>query len=100
MAVTYDPAVLAQHAEKLYSQARGVAVTTALRWGAVFGLIGFIAIHVVNARGPVEAIPLGSGGLGALLGFFSGWEKAFALRLEAQRALCALQTEINTRPKG
>ncbi len=36
-------------------------------------------------------------GIGAVVGFLVGLEKAFWLKLEAQKVLCALQTEINTR---
>lgn len=34
---------------------------------------------------------------GAAIGAMNGYEKAFTLRLEAQRTLCVLQTEMNTR---
>jgi len=35
--------------------------------------------------------------IGALVGFLIGLEKVFWLKLEAQKVLCALQTEVNTR---
>jgi len=33
-----------------------------------------------------------------LIGYLVGTERAFMIQLEAQKLLCMLQTEVNTRP--
>jgi hypothetical protein len=38
--------------------------------------------------------------VGVAIGVFVGIERAFWLKLEAQKVLCQLQTEINTRTGG
>lgn len=93
MAVTYDPAVMQRFAEKLYRQAALLVVT----WALAFGFAGAVVCKLVHW--PLEAgVPLTAAWF--LIGALIGNARAFALKLEAQRALCALQTEINTRPKG
>lgn len=44
-------------------------------------------------------IELGVGLLGASIGYLNARAKAFLLRLAAQKALCQVRIEENTRPK-
>lgn len=95
--VEYDPKVLQEFAEKLYSRARGLALSYAFRWFVLGAIVGALAMYFV-ARGMNPGVgALAVGIVAGIMGYSAGWAKAFELRLEAQRALCALQTEINTR---
>lgn len=97
MPTTYDVNVLQSSADKLYSRAKGIAFGYAVRGLALGGVLG----AVIGRANSQQATMFGGilGVVAAVIGFSMGWEKAFTLRLEAQRTLCALQTEINTRPK-
>ena len=97
MPVTYDTNVMVQSAEKLYSRANGIAFGYGLR-GVFLGGVAGLGVGVA-ARSEVLLFIVGGLVVGLLIGLNIGWEKAFSLRLEAQRTLCMLQTEINTRPR-
>ena len=97
MTVEYDPAVLQDFAERLYKQARSIAVTSAIRAFILGGIVGAIVLQFVHQATSSIVAFIGFGTVAGILSFSSGWEKSFQLRLEAQRALCALQTEVNTR---
>jgi uncharacterized membrane protein len=101
----YDPAVLLQYTDRLYSQAKW----SAFKYGFVSLFFGALVTGIVVAFVPttknfgadnagqavlVMAVVIG------LIGAARGWEKAFMLRLEAQRVLCQLQIERNTRGAG
>jgi len=92
----YDPAIIQTFADRLYSQARAIAVIAALL-GAIIGSVGGKALGA--------AVDADNGGalLGTLLlgaaGFAVGQARAFSLRLQAQTALCQVQIEVNTRPR-
>lgn len=102
---TYDPAILQKFADKMYLRAASMIVTWAafgLVLGAVAGAVLYGAV-----RNAMQDLSIGFemwefvcaiGGL--VLGVVIGIEKAFWLKLEAQKVLCALQTEINTRPQA
>lgn len=92
----YDPKVIVQFANRLYNQASSLAVLYALGFGGLGAIVGGIVGLRLGGAPLVVAVVTGGGA--SVLGYAYGWEKAFKLRLEAQRALCALQTEINTRP--
>lgn len=95
MPITYDPALLTSSAEKLYRKATLIAVGYAARGALLGGVLG--ALFAGMRNGDVMTTATISAGVLALIGVSMGAEKAFALRLEAQRTLCLLQTEINTR---
>jgi hypothetical protein len=97
----YDPKVIEQFAEKLYRKASSfvagsVAIGACL--GAAFGAVPLTSLG--------EAWPIPSylglatlmlGGLfGALIGYVIGDTRSFGYRLQAQSALCQLQSERNT----
>jgi hypothetical protein len=102
MATKYDPELLQTFADRLYRRAAWV-----LGWYALLGfLAGWLGDAIVFSRlvlgsssaehaGPaVWLLPL----VGILLGWACGSGKAFQLKLDAQRTLCQLQIERNTRP--
>jgi hypothetical protein len=93
----YDPQVIVQFADDLYKQAGSMAATYAV----LGALVGFgIGAAVLSGLGGA----LIGGALGALLlgglAFKVGQQRAFALRLQAQVALCQVQIEANTRGVG
>jgi hypothetical protein len=99
MRVAYDESVIHEFAVRLYNRAARIVVTC-----AVLGLL--IGIGVAFPIASTPAIHGSSNGnavyvLLALLGAVGGWaigtDRAFALRLLAQTALCQAQIERNTR---
>ena len=91
----FDPKVIEEFAEALYRRAGTIVFFYAL----VFGLVGGGGGLFV---GQVASVGPGVGGLallvlGSLLGAAFGREKAFALKLQAQTALCQVAIERNTR---
>ena len=97
--IAYDPTLIHEFAERLYKRARGVVVSYGVLGFVLGGIGGFaLGIGVSGPRGSgamMMAVVVGIVGLA--VGVVAGIEKAFWLKLEAQRALCQLQTEINTR---
>lgn len=93
--VSYDAQVIVTFAERLYKQADSIAATYAIV-GALVG--ASIGAAVGNAFGGMAFIGLVIGAVvvGAIA-FGIGQQKGFALRLQAQVALCQVQIEANTR---
>lgn len=97
----YDPAILEEFADRLYTRAQSIIGTYTVL-GIVLGFVAGLVISsfMTSLKGSgISPLTLGAilavvGGIG---GFQIGREKAFWIKLEAQRALCALQTEFNTR---
>ncbi|MGV3619745.1 MAG: hypothetical protein ACO1OB_02950 [Archangium sp.] len=94
MAAAYDPEILQKFADRLYSRAAGLPLLYGAFGTGVLGLLGFFYSKFIQ----YPAFFVVSLVAGAALGGLVGWEKAFSLRLEAQRTLCTLQMERNTRP--
>jgi hypothetical protein len=107
MSTEYNPTVLQDYADKLYSQAAFLA----FKYGFVFAVFTFVASTLSLAAVQdshrlrfnfdevlTYAALLAVGGY--VLGFLIGKQKGFMLRLEAQRALCQMQIEANTRTKA
>ncbi len=102
MAAKYDPEILQAYADRLYRQANW-----AIGW---YGLLGFLAgflfeaILFLMSKGP--RIDLSNPGfwvlplVGLIPDYLYGSHKAWQLKLDAQRTLCQLQIERNTRPSG
>jgi hypothetical protein len=100
MTTTYDPAVLQRAADDLYSRAALVEASTMILWG----LAGLAATALYARAGAhLPSTPdewLWIAGVGsAVAGYLRGRTLAFRLRLDAQRTLCQLQIERNTRQK-
>jgi hypothetical protein len=101
MAIQYDPSVLEEYADRLYNRANRVVVLCAAL-GFLGGVVAAtILAAVVVWRSPRAEPPGGwlllSLPVGLALGWAYGRDKTFQLRLEAQRTLCQLQIEHNTR---
>ena len=98
MAVTYDGAIIQTFIERLYRRANN-AVATYTLLGVGIGLsVGYILAgllgEVARGRMPYEALCiLLFGGIA----YSVGRERAFALRAQAQIALCQIRIEENTR---
>ena len=90
----YDASVICEFAESLYSQARGVVLSYTLA-GILIGASVGAAIGSSFRQGGVFGIA-GAVIVGAIA-YQLGRQKAFALRLQAQVALCQVQIEANTR---
>ncbi len=99
--VRYDSRVLQQFAEMLYTKAQNIVITYAVLGLVLGGIVGLVLKFTVSLGRDLSAIrtaltwapPL----LGLAAGISTGRMKAFMLRLEAQRTLCQLQIETNTR---
>lgn len=97
--VVYDASVIQEFAERLYSQAASIIITSTflgLIIGAVMGVGGAAIAKATNEVGMAAIIGAAVGGL---LGFARGKERAFKLKLDAQVALCDVQIEKNTSVK-
>ncbi|XYI03558.1 hypothetical protein ACMHYB_28835 [Sorangium sp. So ce1128] len=95
--VQYDPQIVQKFASDLYRQANGIIVTHTVI-GALLGLTFGLAPGILAREGSVAVIgALAVGLLGCALGLSTGRQRAFALKLQAQTALCQLQIEANTR---
>ena len=96
----YEPQVIVQFADNLYRQAGSLPVSYAVLGVLLGAALGFALGGFFRA--PEAAMIVAA--LGALLlglvAFTVGQQKAFALRLQAQVALCQVQTEANTRAAG
>ena len=101
MATQYDPTIIATFADYLYAQAHRIVISYTLLFllvsvvlgGALGGALGG------HADGPTFAL-VGAvlvGAAGSWVGYSLGRERAFALKLQAQTALCQMQIEENTR---
>lgn len=98
MAVSYDENVIVTFAERLYRRAATIVLAYAFLGGLIGALVvGGVAvgshIHSDSTAGIGVVVAL----IGVVLGAIVGSERAFALRLQAQTALCQVQIERNTR---
>jgi positive regulator of sigma E activity len=91
--VNYDAQVIVAFAERLYRQAATIAATYALLGALVGAAIG---AAVGNALGSLFVVMVLGAVLVGALAFAIGQQKAFALKLQAQVALCQVQIEDNT----
>lgn len=103
MQVQYDPNIIGQAAARLYARAAGIVVSWALLVGLCgFALGGFLGGALASPSD--RSVGIFGGGLavgliGAVVGIVAGRERAFFLRLEAQRMLVLVQIETNTRDR-
>lgn len=94
----FDSNIIRQFASRLYRRADSIIVSYVLFglvFGATMGLLGVSKLGVGQFN-PLVVLFL-SAGMGVLVGYAIGAEKAFKLRLEAQIALCQVQIEKNTK---
>jgi hypothetical protein len=90
--VTYDPNIIATYAKELYRRANSVTFFYAFL-GLIFGFAVGFAFFFLDSLIPNYF----TAAFGCWIGYTAGMAKSFALRLEAQQALCQLQIELNTR---
>src|SRR3954464_2177707 len=94
--MNFDPRVIHEMAERLYAQADSTEMWQPVIFGFVGAAVGFsVGFPLGYAR--VAAVA-GAVVLGAL-GYWSGQQRAFQLRLQAQLMLVQTKIEENTRPK-
>jgi hypothetical protein len=102
MTTKYDPDLLQQYADQLYRRARWLALQYALKAFILGWIGGAIIIALVQAVGhskeSLGTVPVFIGLFAALIAVAYASGKAFELKLDAQRTLCQLQIERNTRP--
>jgi hypothetical protein len=94
--VVYDAAVIQEFAERLYSQAASIILTSTVL-GVIIGAIGgAVGAEALKATGAIGMGAIIGAVIGGLFGFSRGKERAFKLKLEAQVALCQAQIEKHT----
>jgi hypothetical protein len=112
--VKYEPVVLEAYAQTLYNRASVLSWWYAVK-NAIYGVVlAFLVLALIGAVIPVNQFLDGAGvrarhvdhmlWLFPLIGAVRGWRRGYVegwnLRLEAQRALCQVQIEFNTRRKS
>lgn len=92
--IAYDPDIIQKFSGELYRQADRIVLMSAIRFGIVGAVVGAVLSGVTGTSVFFGLLVLG--GIAAFIGALMGQEKAFALRLQAQVALCQVQIERNT----
>jgi len=102
--VKYDPVVIQTFANAMYAKAQKIIISETIKYGFFIGFGVMVASLLVFTKIDIE-VGAGNTGLmfliGSCIGGYIGWQngqlKAFHLKLEAQRALCFVQMEQNTK---
>lgn len=99
--VQYEPSILQQYADRLYAQADSTVALLTIFW-TVLGFGGGAAlISIMHLSGDAALYPIfGAPLILGLAGFAIGSGRAFKYRLEAQRTMCQIAIERNTRPQA
>ena len=97
----YDPKVIEQFAEKLYRKASAFVAGSVVIGASLGAAFGAVPLTSLGAAWPIPsylgfATLLLGGLLGGLIGYVIGDTRSFGYRLQAQSALCQLQSERNT----
>jgi hypothetical protein len=97
----YDPRVIEQFAENLYRKASAFVAGSVALGAALGAAFGAVPLTSLGASWPLPPIfgfatLLVGGCFGAAIGYVIGDTRSFGYRLQAQTALCQLQTERNT----
>lgn len=97
--MNYDPEIIRAFAAQLYRRANQIVLNYTCAGFAV-GALSVLLACLTLVRAALE-VALGIGFAGglvvALVARGIGERKAFALRLQAQQALCQVEIELNTR---
>lgn len=92
----YDPRVIHEMAERLYT----VADSAEMSYPAVFGFVGAaVGFAVGFPLGYARVAAVAGAVLFGAVGYWVGQQRAFALRLHAQLMLVQTKIEENTGPK-
>lgn len=86
---SYDPDVIEKFARVLYNRANGMIFS--------YAAVGLIVGGAGGFSTGIMPIMVCAAALGLVVGYWMGSARAFALKLQAQTALCQLQIEKNTR---
>jgi hypothetical protein len=97
MAVTYDENVILTFAERLYRRAASTVIAYALLGALIGALAGAGIAFATKTPDLIKGFAFAMGVVSAVIGGMIGSERAFAMRLLAQQALCQVQIERNTR---
>ena len=97
----YDPRVIEQFAEKLYRKASAFVAGSVVIGASLGAAFGAVPLTSLGAAWPIPsylgfATLLLGGMLGGTIGYVIGDTRSFGYRLQAQSALCQLQSERNT----
>jgi hypothetical protein len=97
----YDPKVIEQYAEKLYRKASSFVAGSIVIGASLGAAFGAVPLTSLGASWPIPsylgfATLLLGGLLGGIIGYVIGDTRSFGYRLQAQSALCQLQSERNT----
>ncbi len=96
----YDPSMIQHFAAQLYKKADGIETAHSI-FGLLIGLFlvpaAFGVVGLTEPNSVKVAMVFGILG-GFLIGRSIGAAKALQHRIEAQKALCFVQIEMNTRP--
>ena len=97
----YDPKIIEQYADKLYRKAFSFVAGSIVIGASLGAAFGAVPLTSVGSSWPIPsylgfATLLLGGLLGALIGYVIGDTRSFGYRLQAQSALCQLQSERNT----
>lgn len=98
---SYDPRVIEQFAEKLYRKASAFVAGSVVVGGALGAGFGAVPLTSLGDAWPIPSMfgfasLLAGAVCGAVVGYVIGDTRSFGYRLQAQAALCQLQTERNT----
>ncbi|HPN56905.1 MAG TPA: hypothetical protein PLD92_08660 [Candidatus Omnitrophota bacterium] len=94
--VEYDLELVKAYAKRLYSQARATTMRHFFI-GIFFGIIIFGGVSDA-LLGSYDALIVAIGAMiGGVMGYGSGQNRAFELKMQAQQALCQVHIEQNTR---
>jgi hypothetical protein len=97
----YDPKVIEQFAEKLYRKASSFVAGSVVIGASLGAAFGAVPLTSLGEAWPIPSylgfatLMLGAL-LGAVIGYVIGDTRSFGYRLQAQSALCQLQSERNT----
>lgn len=97
----YDPKVIEQFAEKLYRKASAFVAGSVVIGASLGAAFGAVPLTSLGEAWPIPsylgfATLLLGGLVGGLIGYVIGDTRSFGYRLQAQSALCQLQSERNT----
>jgi len=99
---SFDPSIIHNVAKNLYKQASSVTRAYSLFGALLGGAIAFAGLSGVPQ--PVQPsayiLPAFIFAMFGIIGFYIGKNRAFALKLKAQKILLDLQIEKNTRKEG
>lgn len=96
----YDPAILVKFADKLYLRAASLVAVYSLLGLLLGGGAGLVFSSLSSRSGADMTTGFVCAVIGLALGAYFGWEKAFWIKVEAQRVLCLAKIEENCRPQS